>query len=104
MSRFSISALHPVRAEILQPGDKIGVRTRVDGERTVVICTVFRLPCQTGAPMKSIFVRGMPGVCGEKQVKVSQLVRTCASCGCIELAACKGGCYWIGPNRCSECV
>lgn len=27
----------------------------------------------------------------------------CAACGCTEARACRGGCYWVAPERCSKC-
>lgn len=28
----------------------------------------------------------------------------CSSCGCTDMAACAGGCYWVAKNKCSACV
>lgn len=28
----------------------------------------------------------------------------CTGCGCTDMAACYGGCYWVAPNTCSRCV
>lgn len=28
----------------------------------------------------------------------------CRVCGCLELAACAGGCSWVEPDLCSRCV
>ena len=28
----------------------------------------------------------------------------CALCGCRQLAACPGGCFWVVPGLCSSCV
>lgn len=30
-------------------------------------------------------------------------VRSCRVCGCTDERACRGGCYWIGPDLCSRC-
>lgn len=30
--------------------------------------------------------------------------RRCHVCGCTQGRACFGGCWWIGPNRCSSCL
>ena len=30
--------------------------------------------------------------------------RTCRVCGCWEMQACEGGCYWVGDDLCSACV
>ena len=29
--------------------------------------------------------------------------RTCRICGCWELAACDGGCWWVAEDLCSSC-
>lgn len=29
---------------------------------------------------------------------------TCRVCGCNELHACAGGCYWVEEDLCSSCV
>jgi len=29
--------------------------------------------------------------------------RTCRICGCTQLNACSGGCYWIEDDLCSQC-
>lgn len=29
---------------------------------------------------------------------------TCRECGCTDDRACEGGCYWAGPDICSNCV
>lgn len=29
---------------------------------------------------------------------------TCRVCGCTEDNACPGGCYWVEPDLCSQCV
>lgn len=31
------------------------------------------------------------------------LKRRCRICGCTELQACDGGCWWVGPDLCSSC-
>ncbi len=28
----------------------------------------------------------------------------CRFCGCTDGKGCLGGCYWVGPNICSNCV
>lgn len=28
---------------------------------------------------------------------------TCRICGCDDMHACKGGCFWVEPNLCSQC-
>ena len=28
----------------------------------------------------------------------------CQVCGCTNHAGCEGGCYWVGPHLCSQCV
>ena len=28
----------------------------------------------------------------------------CRECGCTELRACPGGCFWVGHGLCSRCV
>lgn len=30
-------------------------------------------------------------------------VRRCRHCGCTELRACAGGCWWVGQDECSSC-
>jgi hypothetical protein len=30
-------------------------------------------------------------------------VRRCRHCGCTELRACEGGCWWVGADECSAC-
>lgn len=30
--------------------------------------------------------------------------RRCRKCGCTELHACPGGCWWVGPDLCSACA
>jgi len=30
--------------------------------------------------------------------------RSCRLCGCTELAACEGGCFWVAEDLCSACV
>lgn len=30
--------------------------------------------------------------------------QTCRECGCVDEAACDGGCSWVKPNLCSACV
>lgn len=32
------------------------------------------------------------------------LVQTCRACGCTDMRACEGGCYWIEPDLCSACA
>lgn len=29
--------------------------------------------------------------------------RRCRHCGCTDLQACPGGCWWVGPDECSAC-
>jgi DNA polymerase III sliding clamp (beta) subunit (PCNA family) len=29
---------------------------------------------------------------------------TCRKCGCTDARACKGGCYWVEPDLCNQCV
>lgn len=31
-------------------------------------------------------------------------VAKCRKCGCSELQACSGGCRWVEPDLCSECM
>lgn len=31
-------------------------------------------------------------------------VRRCRVCGCTGPRACPGGCSWVGPNLCSQCL
>lgn len=31
-------------------------------------------------------------------------IRTCRVCGCTDLEACPGGCYWVEDDLCSRCV
>lgn len=31
-------------------------------------------------------------------------VRTCRACGCTDLRACPGGCYWVSLDLCSACA
>lgn len=31
------------------------------------------------------------------------MIRTCRVCGCDDDHACKGGCYWVEPDLCSQC-
>lgn len=31
-------------------------------------------------------------------------VRVCEGCGCTDLRACDGGCYWATPTLCSKCA
>lgn len=31
-------------------------------------------------------------------------VRTCRACGCTDLHACPGGCYWVSLDLCSACA
>ena len=31
-------------------------------------------------------------------------VRTCRACGCTDMHACPGGCYWVGADLCSACA
>lgn len=28
----------------------------------------------------------------------------CRVCGCTDLVACPGGCYWVEPDLCSQCA
>lgn len=28
----------------------------------------------------------------------------CRVCGCTDLHACEGGCYWVEPDLCSQCA
>lgn len=30
--------------------------------------------------------------------------QACRVCGCTQNNACEGGCYWVEPDLCSECV
>lgn len=30
-------------------------------------------------------------------------VEVCRGCGCTELAACPGGCWWVAAGLCSSC-
>ena len=32
-----------------------------------------------------------------------QQLRVCRKCGCTELRACPGGCYWVAEDLCSRC-
>jgi hypothetical protein len=34
----------------------------------------------------------------------SPSIGTCRLCGCTDDNACFGGCYWVEPDLCSECV
>lgn len=31
------------------------------------------------------------------------LIPVCRLCGCDDLHACPGGCWWVGPDLCSAC-
>jgi hypothetical protein len=31
-------------------------------------------------------------------------LKTCRGCGCTDLRACPGGCYWFTEDCCSNCV
>lgn len=31
-------------------------------------------------------------------------IRTCRVCGCTDIAACPGGCWWVGKDLCSRCA
>lgn len=35
--------------------------------------------------------------------KSEPTVRRCRECGCTDLQACAGGCWWVGPDLCSTC-
>lgn len=41
---------------------------------------------------------------GEYQDREQAAMQKCRVCGCTENHACPGGCYWIEPDLCSECV
>ncbi len=30
-------------------------------------------------------------------------IRRCRECGCTEVRACQGGCYWVDQDLCSAC-
>lgn len=30
--------------------------------------------------------------------------RVCRICGCTQMNACPGGCYWIADDLCSQCL
>jgi hypothetical protein len=30
--------------------------------------------------------------------------RACRSCGCTDLEACEGGCWWVESDLCSACL
>lgn len=30
--------------------------------------------------------------------------RHCRDCGCTDIQACPGGCYWVSDNQCSACA
>ena len=34
---------------------------------------------------------------------MSDQIGKCRVCGCDDLHACKGGCYWVEPGLCSQC-
>jgi len=35
---------------------------------------------------------------------MNNTVRTCRACGCTDLHACPGGCYWVSLDLCSACA
>lgn len=39
-----------------------------------------------------------------KERSASQHVRACRLCGCTEMQACPGGCWWVGEDLCSACA
>jgi len=39
----------------------------------------------------------------EKFIKPEE-VRKCRVCGCTDIQACPGGCYWVEDNLCSACA
>lgn len=43
-----------------------------------------------------------PGECPNCGAGID-LVQRCRVCGCSEMAACGGGCYWIEPDLCNRC-
>lgn len=47
-------------------------------------------------------------ISGRKQLLVEarkrKLPNVCRKCGCTENRACEGGCYWVEPGLCSQCV
>lgn len=38
------------------------------------------------------------------QVQGTCEIPQCRVCGCLELAACSGGCSWVEPDLCSRCA
>lgn len=48
------------------------------------------------------FGRCLP--CYEKDAWDEPGVRTCRVCGCTDLLACSGGCYWVEEDLCSRCA
>jgi hypothetical protein len=37
-------------------------------------------------------------------MSTSTEIRRCSECGCTDLRACRGGCFWVAPNLCSKCL
>ena len=31
-------------------------------------------------------------------------IRACRNCGCTEASGCDDGCWWVGPDLCSNCA
>jgi len=38
-----------------------------------------------------------------KALKRWVMVRACRVCGCTDMRACEGGCYWVERDLCSRC-
>jgi hypothetical protein len=68
-----------------QDADRLALRVTADAEDVAgAIAEAWRL----GARMAMNAARGF---------------HVCRICGCWELEACEGGCWWVEPDRCSAC-
>lgn len=71
-------------------------------------CTLFRTTVKTHRVCDRFQAstppaKGKAKIAGRKRLD-KPAVRTCRACGCTDMRACEGGCWWVAQDLCSACA
>jgi hypothetical protein len=66
-------------------------------------CYILRRPRRLLRPIPYRGQQGMFDILDELLLAGADWGRQCRVCGCTELDACRGGCYWVEDDLCSRC-
>jgi hypothetical protein len=66
--------------------------------------TILRVACR-GYPAEDgrVSIAELPEGKFEHDMTKHPEMRQCRACGCTDIRACAGGCYWVEPDLCSAC-